>query len=188
MTQDSIAQITSRISTVRSISSGQTPDLKGIGIQLLEALLIPVPVIITLAVIMFALFRWLKSRGAARKSEQSMLEEGQAQEALQIHRYTSPHFKRPDVTGRSSINAIPGVSVRDFALAPPPPTPNLPGADANVGVPRVDLGESAVMSGGVSAMDMTYRFSALPQTPRLCGVEGLDEIERLDLGESRSAK
>ena len=182
MIQDGIAQTTSRISTVRSISYGQTPDLKGIGIQLLDALLISVPVVITLAVIMFALFRWLKSRGAARKSQESVLEEGQAQKALQLHPYTSPHFKRLDVTGRSSINAIAGLSIRDFALAPPPPTPNLHVADGSVGVPRIDLGESAVMSSGVSAMDFAYRFSAIPQTPRLCGVEGLDEIERLDLG------
>ena len=188
MFQHEFTQITATIVSVRTISSGQQPDLHGIAIQLLEALLIPIPVVLALTAIMFALVRWFKNRRAAHKSKESILEEGKAQEALQLHRYTSPHFKRPGVDGRSSMNTIPGVSVRDFALAPPPPSPNLPGADGTVVVPSVSPGESVVTSGGVSAMDFAYRFSTLPRTPRRGGVEGLEAIERIDLGELRGTK
>jgi hypothetical protein len=188
MIQHNIAQSASVILTARSISSGQQPDLKGIGIQLLESLLIPIPVVILLAGIMHALFRWFESCRAARKSAESLFEEGEAMEAPQLQRYTSPHFKHPDVNGHSSIDAILVVSVYDFALASPPRIPNLPAADRSLDVPTMDLCESVVTSGGVSAIDFAYRVTHLPPTPYLRGFEELDEIERLDIRESRFAK
>lgn len=113
-----------------------------------------------------------------------MLEEGPAQEKLQLVRYHSSQFKQPDAPG--AITSIPGVSSHDFALAPPPPTPVIRGFDRTRSVSTTDVGESATMSGSISVVDFAY--ARPPATPSLRGVKRSEEIEALDLGEPALAK
>jgi hypothetical protein len=175
-------------------NSSRTPDLKVIGIQLLECLLVPAAATVVLAIMMWALYRWWKNRQAAKKAAKvsNQVEEGLQpqqghQDTLQIPRPASPHFKHPDVNGRPTIPVLPDSNAIDFAFSPPP-TPRFRGLKGAGDIQEISLGESTTAPPSVSVFDFAFSLPAPPPTRCLHGVEGTGEIETIDLGESATAE